>query len=78
MDIKKNVLDIISRLAWEDEVKMEDDLRDDLQFDSLDCVEAIMDIEMEFDISIPDEEAEKCRKVSDVVELVENKLKGKQ
>lgn len=54
---------------------MEDDLRDDLQFDSLDCVEAIMDMEKKFDITIPDEEAEKCRKVSDVVSLVESKLK---
>lgn len=75
MDIKKNVLDIISRFAWEEKVKMEDDLRDDLQFDSLDCIEAIMDIEQEFGITIPDEEAEKCRIVQDVVSLVESKLK---
>lgn len=75
MDIKENVLDIISRFAWEERVKMEDDLRDDLQFDSLDCVEAIMAIEQEFKITIPDEEAEKCRIVKDVVELVKSKLK---
>lgn len=75
MDIKKNVLDIISRFAWEEKVKMEDDLRDDLQFDSLDCVEAIMDMEKKFDITIQEEEAEKWRKVSDVVSLVESKLK---
>lgn len=75
MDIKKNVLDILSRFAWEEKVKMEDDLRDDLQFDSLDCVEAIINIEKKFGITIPDEEAEKCRKVSDVVSLVESKLK---
>ena len=75
MDIKENVLDIISRFAWEEEVKMEDNLRDDLQFDSLDCVEAVMRIEQKFEITIPDEDAEKCRKVSDVVELVKSKLK---
>ena len=75
MDIKENVLDIISRFAWEEKVKMEDDLRDDLQFDSLDCVEAIMRIEQKFEIIIPDEEAEKCRKVADGVSLVESKQK---
>lgn len=78
MDIKKNVLDILSRFAWEEKVKMEDNLRDDLWFDSLDCVEVIMDVEKEFDITIPDEEAEKCRIVQDVVEMVESKLKGKR
>lgn len=78
MDIKKNVLDILSRFTWEEKVKMEDNLMDDLRFDSLDCVEVIMDVEKEFDITIPDEEAEKCRIVQDVVEMVESKLKGKQ
>lgn len=75
MDIKETVLGILSRFAREEKVKMEDDLRDDLQFDSLDCVEAIMDMEKKFDITIQEEEAEKCRKVSDVVSLVESKLK---
>ena len=75
MDIKETVLRILSRFAWEGKVKMEDNLRDDLRFDSLDCVEAIMDLEKEFDITIPDKEAEKCRTVQDVVELVKSKLK---
>lgn len=75
MDIKETVLRILSRFAWEGKVKMEDNLRDDLRFDSLDCVEAIMDLEKEFDITIPDEEAEKWRIVQDVVELVKSKLK---
>ena len=75
MGTKETVLGILSRFAREEKVKMEDDLRDDLQFDSLDCVEAIMDLEKEFDITIPDKEAEKCRTVQDVVELVKSKLK---
>ena len=75
MGTKETVLGILSRFAREEKVKMEDDLRDDLQFDSLDCVEAIMDLEKEFDITVPDEEAEKCRTVQDVVELVKSKLK---
>lgn len=75
MEIKETVLGILSRFVWEEKVKMEDNLRDNLRFDSLDCVEAIMDLEKEFDITIPDEEAEKCRIVKDVVELVKSKLK---
>lgn len=75
MDIKETVLSIISRFAWEEEVKMNDNLREDLRFDSLDCIETIIDIEKEFNITIPDEEAEKCRTAKDVVELVERKLK---
>lgn len=78
MEIKETVFGIIAKYANKEELKMEDNLRDDLWFDSLDCVEAIMDIEKEFDITIPDEEAEKCRIVQDVVEMVESKLKGKR
>lgn len=75
MDVKETVLHILSRVAWGGEVKMEYNILDDFWFDSLDCVEAIMDLEKEFDITIQDEEAEKCRTVKDVVELVKSKLK---
>ena len=40
---------------------------DDLGADSLDIVELIMGLETEFDIEIPDEEAEKIRTVGDAV-----------
>lgn len=78
MEIKETVFGIIAKYANKGELKMEDNLRDDLWFDSLDCIEVIMDVEKEFDITIPDEEAEKCRIVQDVVEMVESKLKGKR
>jgi len=42
----------------------------DLNFDSLDTVEIIMELEDEFDISIPDEEADKICTVGDVVDFV--------
>ena len=45
----------------------------DLEVDSLDAVEIIMEIEDEYDIEIPDEEAEKFQKVSDIVTYVEEK-----
>ena len=75
MDIKETVFGIIVKYANKEELKMEDNLRDDLWFDSLDCVEVIMDVEKVFNLTVPDEEAEKCRTVQDVVELVKSKLK---
>ena len=43
---------------------------DDLNADSLDIVELVMAMEGEFDISIPDEDAEKIKTVGDAVEYV--------
>ena len=45
---------------------------DDLGADSLDLVELIMAMEEEFDVEIPDEEAEKLASVGDVVKYVES------
>ncbi len=52
-------------------VNMETNLMKDLEADSLDAVEIIMAIEEEFDMEIPDEEAEKFQSVSDIVNYVE-------
>ena len=46
----------------EEEVKMETHLMKDLEADSLDAVEIIMAIEDEFDIEVPDEDAEKFQR----------------
>ena len=43
---------------------------DDLNADSLDIVELIMGLETEFDIEIPDEEAEKIRTVGDAINYI--------
>lgn len=56
----------------EEEVKLETSFIDDLGADSLDIVELIMTLEEEFDIQIPDEEAEKISTVGDVVEYIKN------
>ena len=43
---------------------------DDLNADSLDIVELVMAIEKEFDIEIPDDEAEKIRTVQDAIDFI--------
>ena len=45
----------------------------DLGADSLDTVELIMALEERFDIEVPDEDAEKMHRVSDVVSYIENR-----
>ncbi|MFQ5629096.1 MAG: acyl carrier protein, partial [bacterium] len=47
---------------------------DDLGADSLDTVELVMAFEEEFDIEIPDEDAEKMATVGDAVDYLEKKL----
>lgn len=55
-------------------ISNDDSFMDDLGADSLDTVELIMAFEEEFDIEIPDEDAEKIRTVGDVIEYLEDKL----
>jgi len=58
----------------EDEVTLEASFIDDLGADSLDIVELVMAFEEEFEMEIPDEDAEKIRTVGDVVNYIqENK-----
>ena len=52
------------------EVKLESSFVDDLGADSLDVVELIMALETEFDLEIPDEEAEKVKTEGNVVEYI--------
>lgn len=54
----------------EEEVKLESSFMDDLGADSLDIVELIMALEEEFNMEIPDEDAEKVSTVKDVVEYI--------
>ena len=54
----------------EDEITLETNVKDDLDADSLDVFQIIMGIEEEFDIEIPNEEAEKIVTVGDAVEQI--------
>jgi len=68
----EKVKDIISdQLGIDsDEITMESSFIDDLGADSLDIVELIMALESEFDMEIPDEDAEKISVVGDVVDYI--------
>ena len=58
-----------------EKVKPEASFIDDLGADSLDIVELVMAMEEEFDIEIPDEDAEKLKTVQDVTKYLETKGK---
>jgi acyl carrier protein len=47
---------------------------DDLGADSLDIVELVMTMEEEFDLEIPDEDAEKIKSVNDVINYIKTKV----
>ena len=55
-----------------EQVTMDASLADDLGADSLASVELVMALEEEFDIEIPDEEAEKITTVQAAIDYVEN------
>ena len=79
MDMKQleeKVRDIIvEELGVErDKLKPEASFMEDLGADSLDTVELVMAFEKEFDIDIPDEEAEKLRTVGDALKYLHEKL----
>jgi len=77
--IEKKVIDIISEQmgAEKSEIKRETSFINDLNADSLDTVELVMEFEDEFDMSIPDEEAEKIQTVGAAVDYIVNIIKTK-
>lgn len=64
---------IVDQLGLEDDVviKPETSLMGDLEADSLDAVEIIMALEDEFDVEIPDEDAEKFQNIGDIKNYIE-------
>jgi acyl carrier protein len=53
-------------------VKLESSFVDDLGADSLDIVELVMALEEEFELEIPDEDAEKIRTVGEAVKYIQD------
>ncbi|MFO7155137.1 MAG: acyl carrier protein [Pseudomonadota bacterium] len=54
----------------EDEIKLESSFVEDLGADSLDIVELVMAMEEEFEVEIPDEEAENIKTVGDAINYI--------
>ena len=75
--IENKVIEIISEQMGVDksEVTRETSFINDLNADSLDTVELVMEFEDEFDMSIPDEEAEKIQTVGAAVDYIVNAAK---
>lgn len=76
MSTEEKVMAIIHR--YDSDAKVDDQLKDDLMFDSLDMVETAMSVEKEFSISITDEEMEDpmwdTATVQDLIDFVDRKL----
>ena len=70
--LKKIIVEVLN--VDENEITMDTTFIDDLGADSLDVFQIIMGLEEEFDIEIPNEEAEKIVTVADAVEAIKNAL----
>ena len=81
-EIESVVAEVVGKLTYEpnDDVQMDKLLRDDLGLDSIDCVEIVMELEKEFDISIPDNEVDAAAgwTVSELCDYVEERLKERK
>jgi acyl carrier protein len=73
---KKVIAIVVDKLGVEEsQVTPEANFTNDLGADSLDTVELIMELEKEFNLSIPDDQAEKIATVGDAIAYIENATK---
>ena len=77
--VEPKVIEIVSEQMGVDksEITRETSFINDLNADSLDTVELVMEFEDEFDMSIPDEEAEKIQTVGAAIDYIINIVKNK-
>jgi acyl carrier protein len=75
MEVEEKIKKIISEQLGveEDDVVLEAKFVDDLGADSLDTVELVMALEEEFDIEIPDEDAEKIQTVGAAIDFIKER-----
>ena len=78
-EVENKVIDIISEQMGADksDITRETSFINDLNADSLDTVELVMEFEDEFDMSIPDEEAEKIQTVGAAIDYVGKAVQAK-
>jgi acyl carrier protein len=75
-NVEDRVLNIVCEQLGtsRDKITMDTSFINDLGADSLDTVELVMEFEDEFEISIPDEDAEKIQTVGDAVNYIKSKM----
>ncbi len=78
-EIEAKVMQIVSEQMSVDknEISRNTSFVNDLNADSLDTVELVMELEDEFDLTIPDEEAEKLKTVGEAIDYVRKHLENK-
>lgn len=78
--VEAKVIEIVSEQMGVDksEISRETSFINDLNADSLDTVELVMEFEDEFDMSIPDEEAEKIQTVGAAIDYIVEIMKSKE
>ena len=76
MSVEERVIEIVSEQMGvsKDQVSRETSFINDLGADSLDTVELVMELEEEFDITIPDEKAEQIQTVGQAVDYIKQHL----
>jgi acyl carrier protein len=79
VEIEEKVIQIVSeQLSVEKgEISRETSFVNDLNADSLDTVELVMELEDEFDLTIPDEDAEKLKTVGEAIGYIQKHLTEK-
>ena len=80
VNIQEKVIEIVSEQMGVDkgEITPETSFINDLNADSLDTVELVMEFEDEFDMSIPDEEAEKIQTVGAAIDYITKIMNEKE
>jgi acyl carrier protein len=78
-EIEEKVIQIVSEQMSVDkgEVARPTSFVNDLNADSLDTVELVMELEDEFNLSIPDEDAEKLKTVGEAIDYIQKRVEGK-
>ncbi len=76
-NVEERVIEIVCEQmgASRDKITQETSFIQDLGADSLDTVELVMEFEDEFDLNIPDEDAEKIQTVGDAIKYIQENVK---
>ena len=77
--VQERVIDIVAEQLGVDKEKVtpETSFVNDLGADSLDTVELVMELEEEFEITIPDDQAEKIKTVGEAIDYIEREIAKK-